>query len=130
MEKTQPVRDLLNDIMTKLKELNDVNIIVGEKIIYNNTCVIPIAKIKCGFVSGGVDQKKERRGEPINPFGGAAGGTLSIIPIAFLAFCDNDVRILHLDDQTHTLEKIIDFIPSTFETIFKTIKKGQAYTVE
>ena len=128
---SQPVNNLLETLMHHLQELTDVNIIIGNRIEYNNICVIPVSKVKCGFISGGVDQKKERRGDLVNPFGGGAGGSLNIIPVAFLAFVDNDVKILHLDDSTHTLEKIIDFIPSTISTIIKSVKKEKKeYTIE
>ncbi len=126
----QPVSDLLRIAMNSLKELTDVNIIVGDKITFGSVSVVPVSKVKCGFVSGGVDQKKEKRGEELNPFGGGAGGTLNITPVAFLAFVDNDVKILHLNDNPHTFEKIIDFIPNTIETIVKTIKKEpKTYTI-
>lgn len=127
----QPVSELLKIAMNSLKELTDVNIIVGDKIDFGPVSVIPISKVKCGFVSGGVDQKKEKRDELLNPFGGGAGGTLSITPVAFLAFVDNDVKVLHLEDNPHTFEKLIDFIPNTIETIIKTIKKGsKTYTID
>lgn len=126
----QPVSELLRIAMNSLKELTDVNIIVGEKITFGNVSVVPISKVKCGFISGGVDQKKEKRGEEINPFGGGAGGNLNITPVAFLAFVDNDVKVLHLEDNSHTFEKIIDFIPNTIETIIKNVKKNQkTYTI-
>ena len=117
--------------MDSLKELTDVNVIVGEKITYNNISVIPISKVKCGFVSGGIDQNKKHEFEELNPFGGGAGGTLSITPVAFLAFVDNDVKILHLEDNPHVLDKIIDFIPSTITTVSKLFKKEpKVYTYE
>ena len=59
---SQPVNNLLETVMHQLQELTDVNIIIGNRIEYNNICVIPVSKVKCGFISGGVDQKKERRG--------------------------------------------------------------------
>jgi len=122
-EKQNQVSKLLEIAMHSIRELCDVSIILGKEIIYNGICVIPVARVKCGYLSGGVDQKKEKRGEPVNPFGGGAGGTLTITPIAFLAFLDNDVKVLHLDDNTHTLEKIIDFIPDTIQSIIRSVKK-------
>ena len=47
------------------------------------------------------------------------------------AFVDNDVKVLHLEENPHTFEKLIDFIPNTIETIIKTIKKGsKTYTID
>lgn len=122
-ENTRPINQLLQIAMDSLKELIDVNVIVGDKITYNNISVIPISKVKCGFVSGGIDQNKRHEYDDLNPFGGGAGGTLTITPIAFLAFVDGDVKVLHLDDNPHVLEKIIDFIPSTINTVSKLLKK-------
>ena len=123
MEDIRPINQLLQIAMDSLKELTDVNVIVGDKITYNNISVIPISKVKCGFVSGGIDQNKKNEYDHLNPFGGGAGGTLSITPVAFLAFVENDVKILHLEDKPHVLEKIIDFIPTTINTVSKLFKK-------
>lgn len=111
--------------MDSLKELTDVNIIVGDKIVYNNISVVPISKVKCGFVSGGIDQLKKQGYSDISPFGGGAGGTLNITPVAFLAFVNDDVKVLHLDDNSHILEKIIDFVPTTIKEVMKNIKKNE-----
>lgn len=108
--------------MDSLKELTDVNIIIGDKITYNNISVVPISKVKCGFVSGGVDQIKKGYSDT-SPFGGGAGGTLNITPVAFLAFVGDDVKILHLSDNSHILEKIIDFVPTTIKEVIKNVKK-------
>lgn len=124
-ENYRPINQLLQIAMDSLKELTDVNIIVGEKITFGNISVIPISKVKCSFVSGGIDQNKKHEYDIVNPFGGGAGGTLNITPVAFLAFVDNDVKILHLEEHPHILEKVIDFIPSTVSSIIKTIKKNK-----
>lgn len=125
MEEQRPINQLLQIAMDSLKELTDVNIIVGDKITFNNISVIPISKVKCGFVSGGIDQLKKKVYDDFNPFGGGAGGTLNITPVAFLAFVDNDVKVLHLEENPHVLEKLIDFIPNTIQTVMKNIKKEQ-----
>ena len=51
------------------------------------------------------------------PFGGATGGNVNITPIAFLVLRNNDVKILHLDNSTHLIEKAMDEIPTLFEKI-------------
>ena len=38
---------------------------------------------------------------------------------------DNDVKVLHLEENPHVLEKLIDFIPNTIQTVMKNIKKEQ-----
>lgn len=124
---------MLEIAMASLKELTDVNIIVGDKITFDGVSVVPISKVKCGYISGGVDQKKNKDYEEFFPFGGGAGGNLSITPVAFLAFVNNDVKILHLEENSHILEKMIDFVPTTIQSIINHVKKEKdpkVYTVE
>ncbi|MCY8360917.1 sporulation protein YtfJ, partial [Bacillus inaquosorum] len=41
------------------------------------------------------------------PFGGGSGGGVSITPIAFLIVGSTGIRMLHLDENTHLIEKIL-----------------------
>ena len=138
-----PIENLMMTAMNSIQNMVDVNTIVGEPIqSMNGITIIPISKVSFGFAAGGSEfsgetikqyrmKDKDEEIEYKLPFGGGAGGSLNIIPVAFLAFVDNDVKILHLDDSTHTLEKIIDFIPSTISTIIKSVKKEKKeYTIE
>ena len=74
---------LLDISVDKIKSMVDVNVVMGKMMTYNNVSVIPISKVKCGFISGGVDQKENQETKK-NPFGGASGGTMTLTPIAFL----------------------------------------------
>ena len=87
--------NLLDSSIEKIKSMVDVNIVMGKLTTYNNVSVIPISKVKCGFVSGGVDQKEKERTSNI-PFGGASGGSMTLTPIAFLVITENDAKILHM----------------------------------
>ncbi len=106
------ISTLLKVSMESIKDMIDVNTIVGEAIhISDNTKVIPISKVRLGFLSGGSEIKQEVK-ELEHPFGGGTGGTMSISPIAFLICNNDDIRILHLEQQTHIYEKVIDYMPS------------------
>ena len=88
----------------------DVDTIIGNPLIISeNVKVIPISRVRMGFLAGGTDVKIKPEKE--SPFGGGTGGTIFISPIAFLV-CNNDnVSILHLEKETHLAEKVIDSIP-------------------
>ncbi len=103
---------LLDISVDKIKSMVDVNVVMGKMMTYNNVSVIPISKVKCGFISGGVDQKENQETKK-NPFGGASGGTMTLTPIAFLVILENDAKVLHLDEHSHILENLIDLIPDT-----------------
>lgn len=102
---------LLKVSMENIKEMIDVDTIIGEAIIISeNVRVIPISRVRMGFLAGGTDMKNKKEDE--HPFGGGTGGTIFISPIAFLV-CNNDnVSVLHLEKETHLVEKVIDGLPT------------------
>ena len=114
--------NLLDISVDKIKSMVDVNVVMGKMMTYNNVSVIPISKVKCGFISGGVDQKENQETKK-NPFGGASGGTMTLTPIAFLVILENDAKVLHLDEHSHILENLIDLIPDTINKFTSLIKK-------
>ena len=114
--------NLLDISVDKIKSMVDVNVVMGNMMTYNNVSVIPISKVKCGFISGGVDQKENQETKK-NPFGGASGGTMTLTPIAFLVILENDAKVLHLDEHSHILENLIDLIPDTINKFASLIKK-------
>ncbi len=117
------ISELMKISMSNIRELIDVNIVVGNPITSGDTIIIPVSKVKCGFVSGGVDQKKIKTDDSNkNPFGGGAAGNLSITPVAFLVCLNSEVKVLHLDDNSHIFEKIIEAVPDLLEKIMKTTK--------
>ena len=113
---------LLDISVDKIKWMVDVNVVMGKMMSFNNVSVIPISKVKCGFISGGVDQKENQETKK-NPFGGASGGTMTLTPIAFLVILENDAKVLHLDEHSHILENLIDLIPDTINKFASLIKK-------
>jgi len=102
------ISELFKISMESLENMIDVNTVVGDtKNVSENISVIPISKVKCSYVTGGLEHKKEHD-DNIMPFGGASGGALTISPVAFLVVNNGEISVLHLDDTTHLYEKIID----------------------
>ena len=119
-----PISDLLSISMTNIKDMIDVDTIVGEMIkIDSEVTLIPISKVKSTFVTGGTDQGTKKAVEDVYPFGGATGGTVAITPIAFIAITKNDVKILHLEEATSIYERLIDQVPEVIEMIKELINK-------
>ena len=58
-----PIEGLMNTAMNSIKEMVDVNTIIGEPIeTSNNIIILPISKVGFGFAAGG----SEFKGETIN----------------------------------------------------------------
>ena len=91
-----PIENLMNTAKNSIKDMIDVDTIIGDPIqASNNTVIIPISKVGFGFAAGG----SEFRGETLDeytkrdkeeqvqyrlPFGGGAGAGVSIIQMAFV----------------------------------------------
>ncbi len=112
-----PICDLLKLSNESLKNLINVDTIVGKEVkLENNITVIPISKIKCSYAAGGTEFEKNKIVEQL-PFGGATGGNVNIIPIAFLVVNKDDVKILHLENNTHIIERAMEEVPKLIEKI-------------
>ena len=59
------------------------------------------------------------------PFGGATGGSVNIVPVAFLVIDESGTKILHLDDSVHLYEKIIDSAPDVIDKFKSMIFKEE-----
>ena len=121
-----PIEGLMLTAMNSIKDMVDVNTIIGEPIqASNNTVIIPISKVSFGFAAGGSEFKgetideynKKDKDEQIQyrlPFGGGAGAGVSINPIAFLVVQSNVVKLLPVD-HSNTFDKILDYVPDIIE---------------
>lgn len=121
-----PIENLMNTAMNSIKDMIDVNTIVGEPIqASNSTVIIPISKVGFGFAAGGsefrgetVDEyKKKEKEEEVQyrlPFGGGAGAGVSIAPVAFLVVQTNTVKLLPVDHNS-CLDRLLDYIPDLIE---------------
>ncbi|WP_308639096.1 GerW family sporulation protein [Paenibacillus silvisoli] len=127
-----PIEGLMQTAMENIKEMVDVNTIVGDPVqTPDGSVIMPISKVGFGFVAGGSDIRfdEHKHGEAHNaavqlPFGGGSGGGVSITPIAFLVVGTHGVRIVPLDNQTHLMERVIDSAPQVFDKIQGMFKKN------
>ena len=129
-----PIEGLMLTAMNSIKDMIDVNTIVGDPIqTSNNIVVIPISKVSFGFVSGGSEFKgetvdeynKKDKDEQIQyrlPFGGGAGAGVSLNPIAFLVVQGDMVKLLPVNHST-SIDKLLDYIPDLFEKVDNMMNK-------
>lgn len=115
-----PIQGLMKTAMENLKEMVDVNTIVGDPVeTPDGSVIIPVSKVGFGFAAGGsqfvID--KPNTSEKEHPFGGGSGGGVSITPIAFLIVNSLGVKMVHLDENTHLYEKLMDFAPQVVDKI-------------
>ena len=121
-----PIEGLMTTAMNSIKDMVDVNTIIGDPIeASNNIVIIPISKVSFGFASGGSEFKgetideytKKEKEEAIQyrlPFGGGSGAGVSINPIAFLVIQSNNVKLMPVNHSS-SLDKLLDYMPDLIE---------------
>lgn len=96
--------------MEKIRELVDVNTIVGDAVTSpDGTIIIPISKVSFGFVSGGSDIPSTVTKDV---FAGGSGAGITIKPQAFIVIkTDGDVKMLELGSKDSPVDTLIENVP-------------------
>lgn len=102
------IQGLMQTAMSSLKEIVDVNTIIGEMIeSKNGISVVPVSRVSCGFVAGG-GEYANKSGDL--PFAGGSGAGISVQPVGFLVMQQDQVRLIPVCGAT-TLDKAIEAVP-------------------
>ncbi len=130
MENTgsHPIENLMNTAMENIKQMIDVNTVVGNAVeTKTGAVIIPISQVSCGFAAGGAEYETatatQVQGEGYLPFGGGSGAGVSVKPVGFLVVKDNDVRLLTVKGN-QLAERVVDLTPQILEKI-EALMKGR-----
>lgn len=136
-----PIEGLMTTAMDSIRNMIDVNTIIGEPIeTINNVIIIPVSKVGFGFAAGGSEFKgeaineynKKEKEEQIQyklPFGGGSGAGVSINPVAFIVIQENNVRLLPIE-HCSSIDRLLDYILDFMDKIGNSLNKSpkQTYT--
>ena len=128
MEKQHPIDDLMSTTMQKLREIADVNTIVGKPIQAGNVTIIPISRLTVGFASGGSDfVSKKQKPEADNSFGGGSGAGMNLSPVAFLIVKGDTVKLMPVaPPAATTVDRVVEMVPEVVDKVTDFIEKQQA----
>ena len=124
-----PIGSLMDTTMEKIKEMIDVNTIIGEPITSpDGTLIIPVSKVSYGFAAGGSDlpTKKENK----DCVGGGSGAGVTIQPVAFLTVYQGDVRLVSVDREEGTADKLVNMIPDVLKKVKGVFKKDKSESAD
>lgn len=110
------IEGILGVSMEKIREMVDVNTIVGDAITApDGTTVMPVSKVSFGFASGGSDLPTQSA----EKFAGGAGAGVTVKPVAFIVISrDGDVKLMELgSSKPSAIEGVIEAIPGVVEKI-------------
>ena len=124
-----PIGALMDTVMQKIRDMVDVNTIVGQPIAaVDGITLIPISKVSFGFAGGGTDfETKNQQSGQDNPFGGGTGAGVKITPVAFLVIKDGGVKIINvLPPASSTVDRVIELVPDIVDKIGGMVNKEKA----
>ena len=116
------VNSMMNTTMEKIRQMVDVNTIIGEPVICpDGTVIIPVSKVSYGFASGGSDLPSKANPEK-EYFGGGSGAGVSIQPVAFLIVSNGEVKMLNMEFDG-AVDRVISMIPDFTDKVGDLFKK-------
>ncbi|HEX3030363.1 MAG TPA: GerW family sporulation protein [Clostridia bacterium] len=130
-----PIQGLMTTAMQSIKEMVDVNTIVGDAVeAPDGTVIIPISKVSFGFAAGGGEYSPASKGSGESddceegqssikyPFAGGSGAGVSINPVAFMVVGQEQIKLLPVNVNS-SLEKVLDMVPDIVDKINESIRK-------
>ena len=119
MAEQHPIQGLMYTSMQSIKEMIDVNTIVGDPVeTPDGTVIIPISRVGLGFAVGGTDHSAAKTPtDKQTLFGGGAGGGVSITPMAFMVVGKGQIRLMPISNETSIYDRLLDMVPVAIDKL-------------
>jgi len=130
-KQNRPIESLMKTAMQSIKEMVDVNTVVGDAVESNDgTIIIPISQVALGFAAGGGEYELTANAKnSALPFAGGSGAGVSVKPVGFLVVKMNDVRLISVSGN-HLAERVIDVAPQLFDKLESVMCKKKHHNQE
>lgn len=128
---SQNLPNMLDSTIQKIREMVNVNTVVGDPIVAGDVTIIPVSKISIGLGGGGSDFVSKHVNHQENPFGGGVGAGVKVTPVAFLIIKDGNVRMMPVATPANTTaDRLVEMVPDTLDKVAAFIdsrmeKKGE-----
>ena len=120
-----PIGDLMQTTLENIKDMVDVNTVIGEPIpTGSGATIIPVSKVTFGFVAGGGEYDKNQLPETDKPFAGGSGAGVSVQPVGFLVVGPDGVKVLPAQHLT-AWERAVNCAPQLLEDIKALLPKKE-----
>ncbi|HPF20385.1 MAG TPA: GerW family sporulation protein [Syntrophomonas sp.] len=128
---SRPIEGLMKTAMESIKEMVDVNTVVGDAVETNDgTVIIPVSQVACGFAAGGGEYEFDNSNKSQEiPFGGGSGAGVSVKPVGFLVVRMNDVRLLSVNGNT-LAERVVDLAPQLIDKLEGLMERRNRHEAE
>lgn len=119
-----PIQGLMKTTMESIREMVDVNTIVGDAVnTPDGTVIIPISKVAFGFAAGGGGEDFEEDNDMAGGFGGGSGAGVSVRPVGFLVCSpEHGIRFMCVEENS-IYDRVLDLFPQAIETVQQLLNK-------
>lgn len=116
---SQNLSNMIENTLSKIKEMISVNDVVGEPITTaEGVTIIPISKVSVGFGGGGSDFVSKNLNKQENPFGGGVGGGVHVTPVAFIIIKGDSVRMMPVAAPANTTaDRVVELVPDVLDKV-------------
>ncbi|MBO4896727.1 MAG: GerW family sporulation protein [Clostridia bacterium] len=121
-----PISELVASAMKNIKDMVDVNTIIGTPIeTADGTTIIPVSKVSFGFGAGGSEFEPKKSEVKDGLFGGGSGAGVSISPLGFLVISPaSEVKMIPISNGELTgINQFIQNFPETFDKVSAFVQK-------
>ncbi|MEE1153942.1 MAG: GerW family sporulation protein [Acutalibacteraceae bacterium] len=131
MENKKPLEGLMGVTMEKIKQMVDVNTVIGDPITTpDGSVIIPVSRVVYGFASGGSSFVVKASPDK-DLFGGGAGAGVTINPVAFIVITNGNAKVLSIDTPNSTVaEKALAMAPEMIDKITGLFNNKKENTAE
>ena len=116
MQQPHPIDAIMSVTMENIKDMVDVNTVVGEPIVCpDGATIIPVSRVSFGFLAGGGESNAHR------PFTGGSGAGVTVSPVGFLCVRGDSIRMLPAQ-YGDAAERAMELIPQAIDAL-KSMRK-------
>ena len=103
-----PIESIMAQTMSNLKNLVDVNNVIGKPMLSadGTHTIIPISKLSMGFLVGGGEYNEKEKTQNY-PYAGGSGAGISVTPIGFLVCNGVSHKLIKLSDSGDKLTEVL-----------------------
>ena len=119
MENKNPINELMQESMAKVRELADTNTIVGQPIrTPDGVTLIPISRVSMAMGGGGSVFGKKKDVSPDGNLGAGLGVGVKVDPVAFLIVKDGITRVMPVAaPPMNTVDRIVEMVPDVMDKV-------------
>ena len=117
------IKGIMDTTMDKLRAMVDADTITGSPIVVGDVTLIPVSRVSFGLATGGSDFPTKHSDKQL--FGGGGGTGVTIVPVAFIAISDGNVKMLPVYNDLTSVEKAITMAPELIEKVKELFPKKE-----